>query len=225
MNYEKLYNNIILRAKNRPDTVGYFEIHHILPRCLGGNNSKENLVRLTAKEHFLCHYLLYKMQAPATPAYYKMIYAFKMMKAQQPGTDRYFNARLYESARTVFAEAMSAARIGKTHSEETKQKLRAAATGKTQSEEMKQKMSVYWTDRPQSEETKRKRSKALTGRTLSEGAKQKLRDRIVSEETKQKLRDTFARFPLLTCPHCGMQSKSQSNLNRWHFDNCKKVKF
>lgn len=116
MNYEKLYDDIILRAKNRIDTVGYFEIHHILPRCLGGSNSKENLVRLTAREHFLCHYLLYKMQEPSTPAYYKIAHAFRMMKAVPGSTERYFNARLYESAKQAFSEAMSQNQIGEKNS-------------------------------------------------------------------------------------------------------------
>ena len=52
MNYQKIYNQIIERAKNR-QLEGYKEKHHIIPRCLNGNNDKENLVKLTAREHFL----------------------------------------------------------------------------------------------------------------------------------------------------------------------------
>jgi len=37
----------------------YYEIHHILPKSKGGDNSKENLVRLTVREHVLSHILLY----------------------------------------------------------------------------------------------------------------------------------------------------------------------
>jgi len=47
------------RINNTPD--GYTEQHHILPKCLGGTNNKSNLVRLTAREHFVCHLLLVKM--------------------------------------------------------------------------------------------------------------------------------------------------------------------
>ena len=57
MNYQKIYNQIIERAKNR-QLEGYKEKHHILPKCLGGSNDKSNLVELTAREHFLCHMLL-----------------------------------------------------------------------------------------------------------------------------------------------------------------------
>ena len=57
MNYQKIYDQIIERAKNRK-LEGYKERHHIVPKCLGGSNDKNNLVELTAQEHFICHMLL-----------------------------------------------------------------------------------------------------------------------------------------------------------------------
>ena len=44
-----------------PPSEGYSERHHIVPRKLGGSNDKQNLVRLSAREHFVCHRLLTKM--------------------------------------------------------------------------------------------------------------------------------------------------------------------
>ncbi len=62
MNYQNIYNNIINNAKNRKNVNNqYFEIHHIIPRCIGGTNSNENLVQLTLREHFICHELLVKI--------------------------------------------------------------------------------------------------------------------------------------------------------------------
>ena len=58
--YTKWYFNIISKAQNR-DTLGYVEKHHIIPKSLGGNNEQTNLVKLTAREHFVCHWLLTKM--------------------------------------------------------------------------------------------------------------------------------------------------------------------
>lgn len=60
--YTRLYFQIITRASNRtlPPEI-YKERHHILPKCMGGNNKKSNIVPLTAKEHFICHRLLPKM--------------------------------------------------------------------------------------------------------------------------------------------------------------------
>ncbi len=60
MNYEKIYERIVDRAKVRR-LEGYYEVHHVIPRCMGGDNSKENLVDLTPEEHYLCHLLLVKM--------------------------------------------------------------------------------------------------------------------------------------------------------------------
>lgn len=38
----------------------YTEIHHILPKSLGGGNNSENLVELLPEEHLLIHWLRYK---------------------------------------------------------------------------------------------------------------------------------------------------------------------
>ena len=60
--YTKCYYKIIDRALSREiDSKKYYEKHHIVPKSLGGDNSKSNLVYLSAKEHFVCHLLLTKM--------------------------------------------------------------------------------------------------------------------------------------------------------------------
>ena len=56
MDYLKIYQNIIERARNRK-IGGYTEKHHIIPKCIGAVDSYINIVSLTAKEHFLCHIL------------------------------------------------------------------------------------------------------------------------------------------------------------------------
>ena len=60
MLYSKVYNDIISRARNR-NLQGYKERHHVIPKCLGGSNESDNLVDLTFREHFICHWLLVKM--------------------------------------------------------------------------------------------------------------------------------------------------------------------
>jgi hypothetical protein len=74
MEYLKIYNRIVERATNR-DVLGYIEKHHIIPKCLGGNNKKSNIVSLTAKEHYICHKLLCKIY----PNESKLKYAFWRM--------------------------------------------------------------------------------------------------------------------------------------------------
>lgn len=53
------------------------EVHHILPRSLGGGDEPENLVKLTGHDHAWCHWLLTKMTTGEDRS--KMIYAFNMM--------------------------------------------------------------------------------------------------------------------------------------------------
>ena len=55
--YKSWHDAIINKALNRK-IKGYLEKHHILPRSLGGSDNKDNLVELTAKEHFIVHMLL-----------------------------------------------------------------------------------------------------------------------------------------------------------------------
>lgn len=44
MNYRKIYNNIINNAKDRNINNQYYEIHHIIPKCIGGKDDNGNLV-------------------------------------------------------------------------------------------------------------------------------------------------------------------------------------
>jgi hypothetical protein len=74
MNYKQHYDNLINRAKNR-QIIGYKEKHHIIPKCLGGNNSKINLVELTPEEHFVAHQLLVKIY----PTERKLVYALSAL--------------------------------------------------------------------------------------------------------------------------------------------------
>ena len=58
--YTRIYFLIIDRARERLITE-YVEKHHIIPKCLNGTNDKENIIRLTAREHFIVHRLLIRM--------------------------------------------------------------------------------------------------------------------------------------------------------------------
>ena len=68
MNYIKTYYDIINKAKTRglnKRVLNYYtEKHHILPKCyfksVKAASYSENLVLLTAREHYICHYLIWK---------------------------------------------------------------------------------------------------------------------------------------------------------------------
>jgi hypothetical protein len=59
--YTRWYTKIINTARVRGTPVEYYEKHHVIPKCLGGSNTTSNLVRLTAREHYVAHLLLVKM--------------------------------------------------------------------------------------------------------------------------------------------------------------------
>lgn len=106
--YTCWYNNIIANAQARilPQDI-YTEKHHIIPRSLCGNNSATNLVRLTAREHFICHLLLTKMTTGNN--LFKMKHALSMlMNIKNIGKGRYVpSSRLYEYVKRCHLEAIN----------------------------------------------------------------------------------------------------------------------
>src|SRR5210317_2591252 len=99
--YKKWYDSIIDRAKNRVLSC-YVERHHIIPKSCGGSNDKDNLVPLTAREHYIVHMLLpfcvikkYKL---------KMIRGFMYMNVKPKNSKRFYkiNSRMYEKFRIEF---------------------------------------------------------------------------------------------------------------------------
>jgi hypothetical protein len=77
MNYKKIHDDFIeyfkkthpkdrILKRNKHDTriqfdSIYMEIHHIIPRSLGGNDSHQNLVEVLPEEHIFLHMLRYKI--------------------------------------------------------------------------------------------------------------------------------------------------------------------
>lgn len=61
MFYEKHYCDLIDKhgSKSKP-LVGYFERHHITPKCMNGKDTYDNLTYLSARCHLLAHWLLMK---------------------------------------------------------------------------------------------------------------------------------------------------------------------
>lgn len=69
MDYQKLYNGLISKRIANPLSKSvdlYTEAHHIIPRCLGGSDVTENIIRLTGREHFIAHRLLSKIHSNNT---------------------------------------------------------------------------------------------------------------------------------------------------------------
>ena len=96
MNYKNIYNNIISKAQLRDKLDGYTERHHIIPRSFGGSDDDSNIVTLTAREHFLAHYCLWRFSSGI--AKYKMAKAFSLMRTSSSRLqNRYNNSKLYSN--------------------------------------------------------------------------------------------------------------------------------
>jgi hypothetical protein len=105
MDYKKHYKRLIETRLNRTPIKGeYYEKHHIIPKCWGGSNKKENIVKLTGREHYIAHWLLYRMR----PHSEKVSLAFWMMS--YPGSkyvERNYriSSRAYSEAKQAMADA------------------------------------------------------------------------------------------------------------------------
>jgi hypothetical protein len=144
--YTTWYNSLIQKAKNRTIN-GYTENHHIIPASLGGTNDKDNLVQLTAREHFTCHLLLTKMTTGND--FYKMSYALHMLSnANNIGEGRYIpNSRLYEYSKRLYMQALENFWTDERRKEHA-EKLRQIVTGKKHRSESIEKMkNKQWSEK------------------------------------------------------------------------------
>ena len=193
--YTKTYYNIINRAKSRAKLSCYTEKHHIIPKSMGGSNRKDNMIVLTAKEHFLCHKLLVKM----TSGIYKnkMSYAlWAMATLNNPSQKRYkIRSSEYESLRIQRSKMLS---------ETTKGILNAGRkTGRT---------SADFTD-----DWKQNLSNAMKGNIPWN------RGVTHSDQTKELMSDLAKNRPKKECPYCCKLIAGPSNFSRWHGANCKQA--
>lgn len=200
MDYSKHYNTLIERAKTRL-LESYSERHHIIPRCMGGSDEQNNIVRLTAEEHYVAHQLLIKIY----PNNFKLIYAAHKMTSDPHG--HRVNNKLYgwlrqkANAIPVSKETrrkMSIARKKRVHTAESNVKRAKALKGRIITTEHRMRISESLSGYKHSEEHRRNNSEAQKGKTSSrKGIKQST----------------------IECPKCS-KSGGYAVMKRWHFENC-----
>lgn len=130
MNYEDFIQNIInSRGQFGVPDDQYFEMHHIVPKCLGGEpkyysrkSKHSNLVRLFPEEHYQAHKLLAEKYHDNT----QIVAAFWLM-SNNPKTGQIITEQDYALARKLKQKSMQGSNnsfYGKKHTEETKSILR-----------------------------------------------------------------------------------------------------
>ena len=108
---------------------GYSEVHHIVPRSMGGTNDKNNLIRLTARQHFIAHWMLWKAYGgKMTMAFHAMVYRYnKKIKRYTKVNSRTHSKLIEEHASLISILNMNNTyALGYKWNEESKQKLRDA---------------------------------------------------------------------------------------------------
>jgi hypothetical protein len=194
MNYTKVYNQLMERAKGRkPEKGGYYESHHIVPKCMGGSNDKENKVKLTYREHFIAHWLLhreYPTNKSLAAAFHIMAYGTSWRNVRKEKGDFFPSSRQLEEAKM----AKVIQRRGTIHSEETRRKISesnkgkpSATKGSTHTDEAKEKMRAAKLGKKRSEEDKRKISEGKK-RQVPTGPSNHRYGTKHTEETKAKMR-------------------------------------
>lgn len=137
MDYQKIYDDFIADRRIKESTIsGYTEKHHIIPRSLGGDNSKENLIKLSAQDHYFAHELLAKIHGGG------MWQALLLMSNRKTDSAKgaKSNRSMYELSRLEFSRLASIRStgennnfFGKTHSKEVVKRIvetRIQVTGK-----------------------------------------------------------------------------------------------
>jgi hypothetical protein len=226
MNYQKIYNQIIERAKSedRKKYEGvYYESHHIIPKCLGGDGDVKqwkkhpNIILLTPREHFVCHWLLHNLY----PDNKQLMMAFWMMcSIKNDKQKRYIpSSRIIEYSKSKMIEDKKS-KVGywkdKKLSDETKNKIRASKKGiKIHSEENKKKLSErclgnkYTLGKKHTSETKKMISDA-NKKNYEMNPLRKITQSIKMKNRSQKK---------IKCPYCEVEGGN--TMSRWHFENCK----
>jgi len=141
MNYRKLHNSIINNAITRSKVKDqYKENHHIIPKSMGGTDKKENIVQLTAREHFIVHWLLKKIHQNKS-----MTYAFFSMTKLGNESQQRYTSHSFKYARESMSKMMSE-RVGDKHPMHGITGDDNPNTGSKRTEESKKKMSIAMTD-------------------------------------------------------------------------------
>ena len=164
--YTRWYNQLIDQAKVRILSRDvYTEKHHIVPQSLGGDNSIDNLVSLTAREHFVCHWLLTKMVSD-TKQKYKMWNAFScMLYRENLNQERHkISSRAFENIKSIGAKIKSEKFTGKGNPMYGKRGELSPHYGKKKSAEHLEKLSVSHKGFVRSMESRAKQSGSMSGR-------------------------------------------------------------
>jgi len=141
--YTKIYYNII--NKRRYNLIQDGEIHHIIPRSMGGSDDADNLIKLTYREHFICHLLLTKMCLNLQDQI-KMCWAIHRLTFSKTN----YNSHQYEIARKIHVKNLKdnhhSKRIYGWNERMIEQSLQSWASDEERRKNTSDRMKQNWVD-------------------------------------------------------------------------------
>lgn len=207
MNYQRIYENLISTRKNRvSEDAIYYERHHIIMRSMGGSNDPENIVKLTAREHFLAHWLLWRIHRNREAAY-----AFKLM-CEIVANKKCFSSVAYSEIKKELSVIESSRAKEKwknsTFDREKFSKRMKTFNASNNSELNKKNLSKWMKLRAQRGGLQLEKN-PMYGKKHSEASKNKNSHSVkLSRQNK------------VACIYCKKEVDS-ANLNRWHNEKCR----
>lgn len=197
----------------------YGEVHHIVPKSEGGSDEPDNLVKLTAREHYVAHLLLARIYNDE-----KMWLAVLLMSSARKNYR--VNSRMYAKSKIEASKIISKRQLGRKHSIETRNKISQSNKGKQISKQSRQKISkslighIPWNKNKKSpspsKETRCKMSIAHMGIQPNKGRKW-------SDEYKRKMSESLKQLVWITDGvHSTKIRKGETPPSGWYFGRKKK---
>ncbi len=181
--YLNWYEALVSKAKSRDMPSGYVERHHVVPISLGGSkNDPNNIITLTAREHYIAHLLLWRISMDKK-SHNKMTMALHVMVNGSGHKKQHRSyvvpSRIYEASRKAYVQAISEYMLGpgnkwrgKKHSEESLERMRE------------------WQKNPIVKQQQRERvtgeNNPMYGKNHTEEQKQKISNSVAASWTDEK---------------------------------------
>ena len=228
MNYKRIYDNLIETRKDRVATKDmYTETHHIVPSSMGGTNVSENVIRLTAREHFLAHWLLWRIYRNREMS----LAFFGMCKWKSKNHKRYIpSSRVYAEGKEALQFYNKETWKNLSDNEKFLKQSNAShgAWDKMGKEERARRASITSNEgwNRQSSEERNIRAKKAWATRRENGSHHRKKGIVISEQGRKNISEgqKHAKRPPCkeyVCSECGKVGIG-SGMFRWHFDNCKK---
>lgn len=247
MNYKKHYDRLIDNANLR-EPPAIFENHHIFPKCVGGLDVLNNLVKLTPEEHLVAHLLLARIY----PNEEKLLYAAHLMSCRVKSNKHYgwvrreFATKISNSIKTAWAKkygfcgySEQISTIWDRYIDGESTESIAKSYGMSQSN-VRGSINTYAIEfdllnvlndvRYQKRSVIAKHTKQHITKDQEEYRIQRTksadyiaRNLKMSSDRKGSGNPMFGRKIItkkVNCPHCG-KTGAVSQMKRWHLDNCK----